>query len=733
MSTTYSYTIPTVDGTQVKYYTATSNSTNPGVLTANGTGFSFVTPTNSTGVYVLAYNASNSQMVFVNKESSESGDAPPVGDAKGALYLKSTTGDTSWEAFNTGILVANSNTSTVTSISTPSTEGNFVIHYDSSGGYSFTTYTAVNIHFPSGILVGKNSNTPASITASETGNYIIKYDGADYSLVENPSPTYGKGILVGDGTSTLKYMTGQEDDFSSTQSNYYIIKATTTNTHTAPSSYSLSVVPLNGLLYTNSEGINSIEIPKIAGNYALNINDGNEISMNSIPVPSSSGMIMYNAYTSTYKYIEPDSGYFYIRGTTDSNADFFPFGLTNAYSGNDAGILYVSDGANYKQNVMTFTKLKDDDVSSACYTIKANYVNANAVTLESQIINPGIMYGTSDHNVKYASAQGELNADDQYVIKYNIDDQSLFLSSFTATATVSVPTSGILVGGANNVIGKIAPLTNVNDTFVINFASGTTGVDDGTYSLKSLNTLLPTITTSFGSPFSFNLARLQQSATVFVTLTNTNYFCSTQVSIPTYALKTNLVQTRVDVEGIYRVNFDATKTTLKVDTNFSSSLAFPNQNMVDLTFVLAFNDNYVYAGADKFNDNSLAKIGEWTGVYETWDDSGYDFKVNTTKNHTSFIITGNNNAGSTTIATTSNISAIPITNSPPFEYRYFKTSLYFTAGNLTNFDAVNSDTPKLYIFYGYTIDRVPSLADGVSIANVNITVYSSAIPSLPVP
>ena len=285
---------------------------------------------------------------------------------------------------------------------------------------------------------------------------------------------------------------------------------------------------------------------------------------------------------------------------------------------------------------------------------------------------------------------------------------------------------------ANNVIGSIKTSTNVDDTFVINFSKGSTGVDDGTYSLKSLNTLLPTITTSFGSPFLFNLAGSPTSS-VFVTLTNENYYCSTKVSIPTYALKTIGVQTRVDVEGIYRVNFDATKTTLVVDQRFSSSLAFPNQNMVDLTFVLAFNDNYVYVGVDKFNDNSLAKIGGWTGVYETWDDSGYKFKVNTTNNSSSFIITGNQNAGSTTIATTSNISAIPITNSPPFEYRYFKTSLYFTAGNLTNFDAVASNTPKLYIFYGYTIDRVPSLADGVSIANVNITVYSSAIPSLPVP
>ena len=721
MSTTYSYTIPTVDGTQVKYYTAKSNSNNPGILTANGTGFSFVTLSNdqTTGMYVLAYNASNSQMVFVAKESSTSGDAPPVGTSKGALYIKSTTaGDISWKAFNTGILVANSNTSTVTSISTPSTEGNFIIHYDGTD-YSLVENTSPN--YNKGILVGNGSNTPVSITASEMGNYIINYDGADYSLVENTSPIYGKGILVGDGSSTLKYMTGEEGDFSSTESNYYIIKATTTSTNKAPLTYSLSVVPLNGLLYTNSEGINSVEIPKISGNYALNINDGNEISMMSIPVPSDSGIIMYNKITSTYKYIKPASGHFYITGTTDSNADIYPFTLTNAYSGNNPGIIYVSDGANYVQNVMTFTGLSND-VSSACYTIKANYSNANAVTLNAQIINSGIMYGTSDHNVMYASFPEDINSNDQYVIKYN-NDNTIRLSSFTATASVSVPTSGILVGGANNRIGSIQASSNVNDTFVINFASGTTGVGDGTYSLTSLNTLLPTITSSVGSPFPFNLAGSSNNASTCVTLTNSDYYCSTQVNIPSYALETDGVKTRVDVEGIYRVNFDATTTTLKVDTNFSSSLAFPNQNMVDLTFILAFNDNYVYVG--DFTDNSLAKIGSWSGIYADWDNDGYNFKINTNLSPTSFYITGDQNAGSTQISVTNNISAIPITNSPPFEYRYFKTSLYFTANNLTNFDAVTSSTPKLYIFYGY-IDNNASLANnGVSIANVNITVYSS--------
>ena len=732
MSTTYSYTLPTVDGTQVKYYTAKSNNEKIGVLSTSSTGFSVVTPSNdqTTGMYVLAYNASNSQMVFVNKESSTSGDAPPVGETKGALYLKSTTSGTSWKAFGTGILVSNPNTSTVTSISTPSTEGNFIIHYDNSGGYSFTTYTAVNIYFPSGILVGQDSNTPVGITASGTGDYIIHYDGADYSLVENTSPIYNKGILVGDGSSTLKYMTGEAGDFSSTKSNYYIINATTTTNNTAPSTYSLSVVPLNGLLYTNSEGINSVNISK-NGNYVLKYSNNN---LSALTLPNSAtGIITYDVDESVYKCINATSGTYYLKGQQNESGGY-SFILENAYFNNENGINYAANGREYIQNVMRFKEIEGDN-ASACYIINAsNKISGTTktLTLAAQRIEPGFIYGTSDHNVKYASVSGGINADNQYVIKYNDENQSIYLSPFTATATVSVPTSGILVGSAGNSIGSIKTSTNVDDTFVINFSKGSTGVDDGTYSLKSLNTLLPTITTSFGSPFLFNLAGLPTSS-VFVTLTNENYYCSTKVSIPTYALKTIGVQTRVDVEGIYRVNFDATKTTLVVDQSFSSSLAFPNQNMIDLTFVLAFNDNYVYVGVDKFNDNSLAKIGGWSGVYETWDDSGYKFKVNTTNNSSSFIITGNQNAGSTTIATTSNISAIPITNSPPFEYRYFKTSLYFTAGNLTNFDAVASNTPKLYIFYGYTIDRVPSLADGVSIANVNITVYSSAIPSLPVP
>lgn len=728
MSSTYSYTIPTVAGTQVKYYTATSNNEKLGVLSTSNTGFSIVNVPAGTSNYVLNYNGSNGSLSFIDQTAvSTDTDVPKINETTGALYMQNN-GENTWQPFNAGILVSYTSTSTVAGI-TATNVGNYMINYDGSN-YSLATYTVADVTYPSGILVGSNGYELTGITTSNNGDYVIRYSDGTYSLKENSSPTYQKGILVGDGSSTLKYMTGEAGDFSSTEPNYYIIKATTTTPNTAPSTYSLSVVPLNGLLYTNSEeGINSVNI-STNGNYVLKYSNNN-LSALTLPA-TSSGIIIYDAAESVYECINAQSGTYYLKGVQRSGRWFFT--LENAYVNNYNGINYAANGTNYVPNVMRFKELEDAD-SSACYIIKASTQSipdqGRALTLAAQIINSGIMYGTSDHNVKYASVSGKINTDDQYVIKFN-NDQSLFLSSFTATATVSVPTSGILVGGANNVIGKIAPLTNVNDTFVINFASGTTGVDDGTYSLTSLNTLLPTITTSFGSPFSFNLARLQQSATVFVTLTNKNYFCSTQVSIPTYALKTNLVQTRVDVEGIYRVNFDATTTTLKVDTKFSSSLAFPNQNMVDLTFVLAFNDNYVYAGAEKFNDNSLAKIGEWTGVYETWDDSGYDFKLNTTKNDESFIITGNQNVGSEQISLTSNISAIPITNSPPFEYRYFKTSLYFTAGNFTNFDAVDSDTPKLYIFYGYTIEE-PSLANGVSIANVNITVYSSAIPSLPVP
>lgn len=723
MSTTYSYTLPTVDGTQVKYYTATSNSNKPGVLTASSTGFSFVNVPAGTSNYVLNYNGTSSTLSFIAQtEVSTDTDVPKIETVSGALYIQNNGGAKTWQKFSAGILVSNLDTSTVTGV-TASDDGDYVIKYQ-NGTYSLTTYTAVNITYPSGILVGSNGNGLSGITASKTGKFVIQYDGADYSLVENSSPPYSKGILVGNGSSDLSYMTGQADDFSSTQSNYYIIKATTTGTNTEPSTYSLSVVPLSGLLYTNSKGINSVNISK-NGYYALNFSD-NTLSTIALP-SSSSGIITYDADTSTYGCINATSGTYYLKGIQTGSVGNYSFILENAFFNNENGINYAANGAGYIQNVMRFEEIENIDDASACYIIKAtNEIVENRgsiLTLNAQIINSGIMYGTSDHDVLYASFPEEFDPNDQYVIKYDSNDASLRLSSFTATASVSVPTSGILVGGANNVIGKIAPLTNVNDTFVINFASGTTGVNDGTYSLTSLNTLLPTITTSFGSPCPLTLFKTQESAT-FVTLTNEKYFCSTQVSIPTYALKTNLVKTRVDVEGIYRVIFDATTTTLKVDTNFSSSLAFPNNNMVDLTFILAFNDNYVYAGVNKFNDNSLAKIGGWTGVYAEWDDSGYNFKVNTTKNETSFYITGNQNAGSQRISLTSNISAIPITNSPPFEYRYFKTSLYFTAGNFTDFDAVESDTPKIYIFYGYS-DNIAALADGVSIANVNITVYSS--------
>lgn len=810
MSTTYSYTIPTVDGTQVVYYTATSNNEKLGVLAASSMGFSIVTPSNeqTTGVYVLAYDAGSSTLAFVAKESSSDGKAPPVGEKKGALYLKSTASMTSWEVFNTGILVANSAESNVASLSVRD-NGDYVINYN-NGIYSLSL-SRNNTNYPSGILVGNNTTTLTGIAASldnfeatETSNlYAINVTGTNsstltYSLLqipanamiyynngtiksiglpENsddayyglhytttdqsyvyskiPTPPENNGIVVhnnfeytvlkpddnSDGIYYLKYSDNisnvgvvkfdpgflYADDTTSSIKGISIVNGDSIISSSGGST-TLKNIP-TGLLYGNSEGINSVNI-STPGNYVLKYSN-NEFSALTLP-STSNGIIIYDAAESVYSCINAQSGTYYLKGAQKSGKWYFI--LENAYVNNYNGINYVANRAEYIPNVMRFQELENAD-SSACYTIKASTQSipnqGRTLTLTAQRIEPGIMYGTSGHNVKYASFPSG-NTDDQYVIKYNSDDESIYLSPFTATATVSVPASGILVGSAGNSIGSIKTSSNVDDTFVINFSKGSTGVDDGTYSLKSLNTLLPTITTSFGSPFLFNLAGSPTSS-VFVTLTNENYYCSTKVNIPTYALKTIGVQTRVDVEGIYRVNFDATKTTLVVDQSFSSSLAFPNQNMVDLTFVLAFNDNYVYVGIDKFNDNSLAKIGGWTGVYETWDDSGYKFKVNTTNNSSSFIITGNQNAGSTTIATTSNISAIPITNSPPFEYRYFKTSLYFTAGNLTNFNAVASNTPKLYIFYGYTIDRVPSLADGVSIANVNITVYSSAIPSLPVP
>ena len=720
----YSYTIPTVDGTQVKYYAATSNNSNPGVLTASSEGFSIVTPTNSTGVYVLAYDASDSsdkKLIFVNKESSTGGTAPPVGETKGALYLKSTTSGASWEAFNTGILVSNSNASTVTSITAPSTAGDFVIHYDNnSGGYSFTSYTAVNINFPSGILVGKNSNTPDSITASKMGNYIIHYDGTtDYSLVETTSPIYSKGILVGDGSSTLKYMTGQADDFSSTQSNYYIIKATTTGINTEPSSYSLSVVPLNGLLYTDSNGINSVEIPASSGNYVLKYSNS---SLSAVTLPTTAGIITYNAAKSVYNCINAVSGTYYLKGTKDDDSGNYSFVLEKAFVNNYNGINYAANGAQYIQNVMRFTQL-ENTTSSACYIIKASNAaipdGGNTLTLNAQIINSGIMYGTDNHDINYASFPEYINANDQYVIKYNSNDQSIYLSSFTATATVSVPTSGILVGSANNVIDSIKASSNVDDTFVINFSKGSTGVNDGTYSLKSLNTLLPTITSSVGSPYI--LMNPTNSSTTSMTLTNEYYYCSTQVNIPTYALKTDGIQTRVDVEGIYRVNFDPTSLELTTDNRFSSSLTIPNSNSVNLMFILAFNPSNVHFGESTSN-STLANIGSWGNIN---DDDGYNFNtyLNTSYNYV-FLTDGTKVTTSSQLSTTRNISVIPITNSPPFEYRYFKTSLYFNVNTLTKCENVSSSTPAVYIMYGYNKSN-HVFNDGVSIANVNITVYSS--------
>ena len=726
MSTTYSYTIPTVDGTQVKYYTATSNNEKIGVLSTSSNGFSIVNVPAGTSNYVLNYNGTSSTLSFIAQtEVSTDTDVPKIETVSGALYIQNNGGVKTWQKFGAGILVSNLDTSTVTGV-TASDNGDYVIKYQ-NGTYSLTTYTAVNIHFPSGILVGQNSNAPVSITASKTGKFVIQYDGADYSLVENTSPIYSNGILVGDGSSTLKYMTGQEDDFSSTESNYYIIKATTTNTNTAPSTYSLSVVPLNGLLYTNSEGINSVNISK-NGNYVLNYSN-NSLSAVTLPT-TNNGIITYNANTSTYGCINAGSGTFYLYGQPGPNG--YNFVLKEAYITTYNGIIYSADGADYVQDIMRFQEI-EEKTSSACYIMHASYDSNrdNVLALNAQIINPGIMYGTDDHDINYVSLPSDFNPNEQYVIKYDSNEASLHLSSFTATASVSVPTSGILVGSANNVIGSIKSSTNVNDTFVINFSSGTTGVDDGTYSLKSLNTLLPTITTSFGSPFLFNLAGSPQTA-VYVTLTDTNYYCSTKVSIPTYALKTNFVQTRVDVEGIYRVNFDPTLLELTVDNSFSSSLTIPNTNSVNLMFILAFNPLNVHFGGST-SDNTLANIGTWDQNVANADNDGFNFNTYLNTSHSSIYLTdGSGITTSSQLSSTRNISVIPITNSPPFEYRYFKTSLYFSVNNLTTCDNVNSGTPTVYIMYGYD-ERNSIFNDGVSIANVNITVYSSAIPSLPVP
>lgn len=728
MSTTYSYTLPTVKGTQVKYYTATSNNEKIGILSTSNTGFSIVNVPAGTSNYVLNYNGTSNTLSFIAQtEVSTDTDVPKIETVSGALYIQNNGGAKTWQKFDAGILVSNLATSTVTGV-TASDDGDYVIKYQ-NGTYSLTTYTAVNITYPSGILVGSNGNGLSGITASKNGEYVITYSSTvGYSLTENVRPTYQNGILVGNGSSNLSYIAAQQSDFDDTADNYYLVKVSASSIGETPSSYSLSKLPLDGLLYANSNGINSVNI-SAPGNYVLKYSNNNTLSTIALPT-NNSGIITYDADTSAYGCINAMSGTYYLKGIQTGSVGNYSFILENAFFNNANGINYAANGAGYIQNVMRFEEIENNDDASACYIINAtNEIvenRGNILTLNAQIINPGFMYGTSDHEVLYASFPEEFDPNDQYVIKYDSNDASLRLSSFTATASVSVPTSGILVGGANNVISSIKPSTNVNDTFVINFAQGTTGVNDGTYSLTSLNTLLPTITTSFGSPFLFNLAGSQESST-FVTLTNEDYYCSTQVSIPTYALKTDSVQTRVDVEGIYRVNFNVTtSTTLTVDPSFSSSIAFPNDNMVDLTFILAFKDSYVRVGTNSGSSNTLAVIDKWGGDYAAWNANGYAFKTYANNRPDYLFMVGDNDGNSTPISMTDNISAIPITNSPPFEYRYFKTSLYFAVNDLTKATAVTSSTPKLYIFYGYS-DNIAELADGVSIANVNITVYSSTL------
>lgn len=710
----YSYTIPTVNGTQVVYYTATSNNEKLGVLSTSSTGLSIVNVPTGTSNYILNYNGLNSTLSFIAQtEVSTDTDVPKIESMSGALYIQNTGGAKSWQNFGTGILVSNPTTSTVTGV-TASSNGDYVIKYQ-DGTYSLTTYTAVDMRYPSGILVGSGGTGLNGITASSDGEYVITYSSSDgYSLAANVRPTYQSGILVGNGSSNLSYIAGQQSDFASTTDNYYLVKATASSIGQTPSSYSLSKLPLDGLLYANSNGVSSVNI-SASGNYVLNYSSN---SLSAVTLPTTAGILTYDDAKSAYSCISPTSGTYYLKGNVGQGSNYFS--LEPAYVNNENGINYAANGADYIQNVMRFQEIEDNN-SSACYIINASNVvdRGSTLTLEAQIIESGFMYGTSDHNVMYASFPEDVNSNDQYVIKYNSGDQSIYLSSFTATATVSVPTSGVLVGGASNVIGSMKPSSNVNDTFVINFSSGSTGVNDGTYSLKSLSTLLPTITSSVGSPYM--LLNPTNTSATSVTLTDAYYYCSMQVNIPSNALKTAGIQTRVDVEGIYRVNFDPTTLELTADSTFSSSLTIPNRNNVDLTFILAFNPRNVHFDSST-SSNTLANIGSWGSIN---DDDGYNFNtyLNTSYDYV-FLTDGDGVTTNTQLSTTRNISVIPITNSPPFEYRYFKTSLYFGVNNLTTCSNVSSSTPVVYIIYGYNISN-KVFNDGVSIANVNVTVYST--------
>lgn len=351
MSTTYSYTLPTVDGTQVKYYTATSNNEKLGVLTTSSTGFSIVTPTNSTGVYVLAYDASSSKMIFVNKESTTSGDAPPVGTAKGALYIRSTTTGASWEAFRTGILVSNSNTSTVTGI-TASNNGNYVINYN-NGNYSLSP-TGNTTTYPSGILVGNNTTIPSSIAASP-------------------------------------------NDFETKTSNLYAINVTGTQSSTL--TYSLLKIPENAMIYYDDSTIKSIGLPENSDDayYGLHYTPSNQSYVYSkIPTPpENNGIVVHNNFE--YTVLQPDGnsdGIYYLKYSDNISTvgvvKFEPGLLyaddtTSSIKGisivNGDSIISSSGGSTTLKNIPTGVLYGNHDVLSAAVTSESGnyYLSVNTI------------------------------------------------------------------------------------------------------------------------------------------------------------------------------------------------------------------------------------------------------------------------------------------------------------------------------------------------------------------
>lgn len=378
MSTTYSYTLPTVDGTQVKYYTATSNNEKLGVLAANSNGFSIVTPSNeqTTGVYVLAYDAGSSTLAFVAKESSSDGKAPPVGEKKGALYLKSTASMTSWEAFSTGILVAN----------------------------------------------GAESNVD-SLSVRDNGDYVINYNNGIYSLSLSRNTTnYPPGILVGNNTTTLTGIAASPNDFETKTSNLYAINVTGTKSSTL--TYSLLKIPENAMIYYDDSTIKSIGLPENSDDayYGLHYTTSNQSYVYSkIPTPpENNGIVVHNNFE--YTVLKPDDsdGIYYLKysdnisrvGVVKFETGFlYADDTTSSIKGisivNGDSIISSSGGSTTLKNIPAGLLYGNHDVLSAAVTSESGnyYLSVNTIgnyTLNKLYDSPTYVssyYGPLDLNI----------------------------------------------------------------------------------------------------------------------------------------------------------------------------------------------------------------------------------------------------------------------------------------------------------------------------------------------